>query len=182
MFRTTASIMSLGAATLLSGCVEGPGPTEPLPGPAAVVTAQAVIDIGGNWSYDETTVLIMKPDGQLHGTCRLPDGVLTIVQDGSAFTGTLVHPTTACTSRAGDPLPAPWDLPYVAVGSGSITGRALHIAQHDAPPAAPVQCTKNGVVGVAGGAAVTLRTTGRCDLSFLPFPAVARNSASGIRL
>jgi hypothetical protein len=182
MFRTTAALTMLGAAILFTGCADVPGPTEPHAAPAAAVTALAAIDIGGSWSYDETTVLIMKPDGQLHGTCRLPDGVLTIVQDGSTFTGTLIHSTTTCTSRAGDPLPAPWDLPYVATVSGRITGRALHIEQQDAPPAMPVQCTKNGVISVVGGAAVALRTTGRCDLSFLPFPAVANNSAIGTRL
>jgi hypothetical protein len=182
MFRTTAAITMLGAATLLTGCADAPGPTEPLPAPAAAVTAQAAIDISGGWSYDETTVLIMKPDGQLHGTCRLPDGVLTIVQDGATFTGTLIHPTTTCADRAGQPLPAPWDLPYQAIVSGSITGRALHITQYDAPPAPPVLCTKHGVVSVSGGVAVALQTTGRCDLSFLPFPAVANNSASGSRL
>jgi hypothetical protein len=182
MFRTTAAIAMLTAATLSTGCTDASGTTEPLPAPAAAVTLQAAIDIGGSWSYDETTVLIMKPDGQFHATCRLPDGVLTIVQDGANFTGTLIHPTTTCTSRTGEALPAPWDLPYQAVMSGSITGRALHIAQYDAPPAAPVLCTKNGVVSLSGGVAVALHTTGRCDLSFLPFPAVANNSASGNRL
>jgi hypothetical protein len=179
MFRTTAAITLLSAATLFAGCAESPGPSEPFPAPAAAVMAAAAIDISGSWSYDETTVLIMKPDGQLHGTCRLPDGVLTLVQDGATFTGTLIHPTTTCTDRAGHPLPAPWALPYQAIVSGSITGRALHITQHDAPPAAPVLCTKNGVLSLSGGVAVALQTTGRCDLSFLPFPAVATNSASG---
>jgi hypothetical protein len=181
MFRTTA-VALLSAATLLTGCVDALDPIDSAAAPAFAVTVQAAIDISGSWSYDETTMLKMKPDGQLHGTCRLPDGVLTIVQDGSTFTGTLIHPTTTCTDRNGQAFPSPWDLPYMAIVSGTITGRALHISQYDAPPSYPVHCPKNGVLSVSGGAAVALSTTGRCDLSFLPFPAIATNSATGSRL
>lgn len=172
------------AAALLAGCGDQVQPLAPVEHTAIVTAAQiSVVDISGAWNYAETSVLVIKPGGEvLQIICFSPDGVLTIDQNGSTFTGTLTHPTSICEMKDGQVVPAPWPLPYEATLSGRITGRGIHIDQFDAPPAPPVHCPKQGAIEVTGGEAVGLRTTGRCDLSFLPFrPATARNSATATR-
>lgn len=179
------NLLSTACAALLIGCAAddriGGGPTAPQqPNLAAAHTA---IDISGTWDYVEEVFLVVRPAGEvLHITCLNAEGVLTIVQDGATFTGTLVHPTSACQTKEGVAIPPPWPSPYEAVLSGRITGRAIHIDQFDAPPNPPVHCPKNGTIKVAGGTAVELKTTGRCDLSVLPFrPAMAKNSGVATR-
>lgn len=147
-----------------------------------VLGVNGVADISGTWRYSETSFLVVKPEGEvIHITCISPDGVLVIEQTGSTFTGTLTHPTSNCETKAGDVVPAPWDLPYEATLSGRIAGGAIHFLQQDAPPGPPIECPKHGTVKSQNGVAVELRNTGRCDLSFLPFPAVATNSARATR-
>jgi len=169
-------------AAVLTACA-GDDPIGVPDAPSLAQGGQA-IDIDGVWSYAEETLLVLKPEGEvLHARCFSPDGVLTIQQTGSTFTGTLTHPTGSCVTKDGHVIPPPWDLPYEAVLSGRITGRALHIDQVDAPPAppVPVHCPKHGAIQVVGGTAVGLTTTGRCDLSALPFPFMAKNSATAVR-
>jgi len=171
----------IATLAVLAGCAERSQPFEPVLVPA-LSGQPAPPDISGTWTYDETSHLVLKPGSDvLQITCLNPEGVLTIVQDGASFSGTLTHPVTTCQTKDGHAVPAPWDLPYEAVLTGRITGQALHIDQFDAPPGAPVHCPKNGALRVSGGVVVELRTTGRCDLSFLPFPAVAHNSAIATR-
>jgi hypothetical protein len=169
------------AVTVLAGC----GGDDPIAAPDAPSLAQSAgvaMDIDGVWSYAEETVIVIKPAGEvLHLRCVSPDGVLTIQQTGSTFTGTLTHPTGSCETKDGQVIPPPWPLPYEAVLSGRITGRALQIDQYDAPPAPPVHCPKHGTIQVAGGEAVGLTTTGRCDLSALPFPFMSKNSGTATR-
>jgi hypothetical protein len=160
---------------------------------AAAAPAGAVPDIGGVWDYSEQTRLVLAGEVALafglayegpvlQMDCESPAGVLTLVQNGSTFTGTLVHPVSTCVTRGGQAAPPPWQLPYEATLSGRVTGRALHIEQIDAPPFPPVPCAKNGTIEVTGGVAVTLHTTGRCDLSDAPFqPATASNSGTATR-
>ncbi len=177
----TRFLLSALAAALLTGCT-GDHPVAP-PDAPSLAQGGAALDISGVWNYVEETFLVLKPEGEvLHLRCVSPDGVLTIDQTGSTFTGTLVHPTGSCMTKDGQVVPPPWELPYEAVLSGRITGRALHIDQFDAPPAPPVHCPKNGTIRVSGGEAVGLTTVGRCDLSFLPFrPATATNSGTATR-
>jgi hypothetical protein len=180
MSRITAFAMMTTAA-VLAGCADAPEPFAAAPAPASLVTHSA-LDISGSWHYVETVHLVLKPgDEVIDMTCINPDGVLTIVQTGASFTGTLTHPTTTCVTRDGSAAPPPWDLPYVASLSGTVTGRAIHFEQYDAPPSYPVRCPKNGSLTVAGGAVTAMSTRGRCDLSFLPFPITAINSASATR-
>lgn len=149
---------------------------------AQAVSAPPVHDIDGVWSYAETSLLVLKPDEEtLHVTCLLSDGVLVINQSGANYSGTLTHYSTSCMTKDGDPVPAPWDLPYEAYLSGRITGRGLHIDQFDAPPAPPIHCPKQGSIMVADGEVVELRTTGRCDLSDFPFPFKAKNFGVAVR-
>jgi hypothetical protein len=180
-----SNLLAAACAALLMGCAaDDPlrgGPTAPeQPNLAA---AQAAIDISGTWEYIEESFLVVRPEGEvLHVTCLSAEGVLTIVQDGATFTGTLVHPTSTCHTKEGVVIPPPWPLPHEAVLSGRITGRAIHIDQYDAPPNPPVHCPKNGTISVTDGTAVELTTTGRCDLSVLPFsPAMAKNSGIATR-
>lgn len=177
------SLTWITAAAVLAGCADQ-APFEPSAQQAVSLSAQpAPIDIAGSWSYVETSVLVLKPEGDvINMTCLNPEGVLTIIQDGAVFTGTLTHAATTCATKDGQAVPPPWPLPYEAVLSGRISGRSIHIDQFDAPPGPPVHCPKTGVIHITDGAAVELSTTGRCDLSFLPFPATARNSASATRL
>ena len=99
--------------------------------------------------------------------------MLTLVQTGSTFTGTLEHPTGTCRTKGGQIAPPPWALPYRATLAGRVTGRALHFDQVDDPPdpAGPVTCPKNGTIQVVGGVAVQLETVGRCDLQVTPVAA-----------
>lgn len=178
-------LLSTACAALLMGCAaDDPlrgGPTAPEQ--SNLAAAQAAIDISGTWNYVEEAFLVVRPEDEvLHISCLSNEGVLTIVQDGATFTGTLVHPTSTCQTKEGVAIPPPWPMPYEAVLSGRITGRAIHIDQFDAPPNPPVHCPKNGRIELAGGAAVELTTTGRCDLSALPFsPAMAKNSGIATR-
>lgn len=152
---------------------------------AAGANAQiaATPDIGGTWNYSETVFLVLKPEDEvLHLSCSSPDGVLTITQTGSSFTGTLTHPTGTCVTKDGISLPTPWPLPYHATLSGRITGKALQIDQYDAPPSAPVHCPKSGTIRLENGNAVELTTKGRCDLRGTPFrPAMATNEGTAVR-
>ena len=194
-FATAVAFGAAGAA-----CDRGANPLAPA-GPtlsqsSAATSAQtAPIGVAGTWRYSEDTFLVFAgelaaliglasegPTLQLH--CSSPDGVLTIVQTGSTFTGTLVHPTGTCRTQSGQIAPTPWALPYRGTLSGRVTGRALQFDQVDDPPdpAGPVTCPKNGTIQVVGGVAVQLETVGRCDLSVLPLrPAMATNSATGTR-
>lgn len=174
-------LLSLLTAVLLTACTAD----DPVAVPDAASLAQggsAAIGIDGVWNYAEQTLIVAKPEGEvLHLRCASPDGILTINQTGSTFTGTLTHPTGSCETKDGLIIPPPWDLPYQAVLSGRVTGRAIHIDQFDAPPAPPVHCPKNGTIKIAGGEAIELTTTGRCDLSFLPFPFMAKNAGTATR-
>jgi hypothetical protein len=140
------------------------------------------IDISGTWHYAETTVMVIQPEQDiLRLDCVSPEGVLTFVQDGATFTGTLTHSAGSCETPEGVPQPTPWGLPYRADLSGTITGTLLHFDQFDVPPNPPVRCPKHGSVTLAGGSAVELTTTGLCDLSVLPFPAIATNAGVATR-
>lgn len=170
-------------AALLPGCAED-DPLAVLPETvAASVHAVATPDIDGTWNYSETSFLVLKPaDEVLQLSCSSPDGVLTITQTGSTFTGTLTHPTGTCVTKDGIPVPTPWPLPYHATLSGRITGMALHIDQFDAPPSDPVHCPKSGTIRLENGSAVELTTKGRCDLKGAPFrPAMATNEGTAVR-
>ena len=190
--------LAFGAAG--TACDRGASPLAPagatLSQSSDATSAQTPpIDVGGTWHYREDAVLVFSgelaallglasegPTLRLH--CSSPDGVLTLVQTGSTFTGTLEHPTGTCRTQSGQIAPTPWALPYRATLSGRVTGRALHFDQVDNPPdpAGPVTCPKNGTIQVVGGVAVQLETVGRCDLSVLPVrPAMATNSATGTR-
>jgi predicted transcriptional regulator len=178
----TRLLLCAVTAGLVTACA-GDHPVAVPDAPLLVQGAGAALDISGVWDYVEETFMVVKPAGEvLHLRCVSPDGILTINQTGSTFTGTLVHPTGSCMTKDGHVVPPPWDLPYEAGIEGRITGRALHIDQYDAPPGPPVHCPKQGAIRVASGEAVELHTTGRCDLSFLPFrPATATNSATATR-
>ncbi len=176
----TAPLLWLGSAAILASCanperiLDQAGSQQA----ASFSTAAAIPDLGGAWAYDETSILVLKPgDEVLRLTCRSSEGVLTIVQDGANFTGTLTHPSSICTTAGGQVVPAPWPLPYEATISGRITGRAFLIDQVDPG----TTCVKQGRV-LGSGATAQLATTGRCDLSFVPFrPATAHNSAVASR-
>jgi hypothetical protein len=176
-------LLTAALAALLPACAQD----DPLAvGPDVVAASAPTVatpDIDGTWNYSETTFLVLKPaDEVLHLTCSSPDGVLTIVQTGSTFTGTLTHPTGTCVTKDGVAVPTPWPLPYHATFSGRITGKALHIDQFDAPPADPVHCPKSGTIRLENGSAVELTTKGRCDLRGVPFrPAMATNEGTAVR-
>jgi hypothetical protein len=174
----TRLLLCAVTAGLVTACA-GDHPVAVPDAPLLAQGAGATLDISGVWDYVEETFMVVKPAGEvLHLRCVSPDGILTINQTGSTFTGTLVHPTGSCETNDGVVIPPPWDLPYEAGIEGRITGRALHIDQQD-----PVtHCPKNGTIKVSGGIAVELTTVGRCDLSFTPFrPATATNSATATR-
>ena len=187
----------LVAALVLTGCEGSASPASPADGAGAGTTAKAPApyDIDGVWTYSEVTKLTFPgelaadlgaaSEGPiLHVSCTSPDGVLALTQTGAAFTGTLEYQGTSCRTKGGQAVPPPWPLPYRAVLSGKITGRALHIEQYDDPPGPPdaVQCPKNGTLTVEGHMVTKLATTGRCDLSSLPFqPAVATNRGLATR-
>jgi hypothetical protein len=182
----TPLLLTATAIALLAGCADEEILAPQAAAPLASVMAQAgggAIDISGTWRYVESTLLVVRPeDAPLQLSCISPDGILTINQDGANFTGTLVHATSVCQTKEGYVVPAPWALPYEAVLSGRITGLGLHIDQYDAAPAPPIHCPKQGGITVVDGAAVGLRTTGRCDLSGAPFrPATATNSGLATR-
>jgi len=211
MMRVT-KISTLWTATVaavaltIAGCDQVAGPAAPSAGapstagvgtdatpaaaPAAAVSAP---DITGVWHYAEHTRLLLAGEVAfafglayegpvLQMDCASPEGVLTVVQTGSAFTGTLVHPVSTCVTKGGQAAPPPWQIPYAADVSGRVTGHAMHFEQVDQPPFPPVPCTKNGTIEVREGAAVELETTGRCDLSEAPFrPATASNMATATR-
>lgn len=133
-------------------------------------------DISGTWSYVETSRLVLKPaEDTLHMTCILSDGVLVINQSGANFSGTLTHFSTTCMTKDGDLVPPPWPLPYEAYVTGRVTGQGFQVDQFDSPPAPPVHCPKQGSLRVEQGEVVEIRTTGRCDLSDMPFPITAKN-------
>lgn len=133
-------------------------------------------DISGTWTYVETSRLVLKPaEDTLHMTCILSDGVLVISQSGANFSGTLTHFSTTCMTKDGDLVPPPWPLPYEANFTGRVTGQGFQVDQFDSPPAPPVHCPKQGSLRVEQGEVVEIRTTGRCDLSDMPFPITAKN-------
>lgn len=163
--RATFPVIAVITA-LIVGCSDDP--TTP---------GDSAIDISGTWLYAETTVMVAQPEQEIvRLECVSPEGVLTIEQDGSTFTGTLTHPAGTCQTSDGSPFPPPWTLPYHATLSGSISGELFHFDQFDDPPDPPVHCPKHGSITTANGVAVELRTTGLCDLSVLPFPALATNA------
>jgi hypothetical protein len=192
--RMLLVLLSLTTAVAAAGC-EGNAIVAPAvdagAGGATTAAANASYSIHGVWRYVEETALTLPgefalamgvaPEGPvLHVACSSPQGVLSIVQTGQTFTGTLVHPSSSCTTRGGQAIPAPWPLPYEATIAGRLTGRALHIDQSDV--VGPVQCPKSGTLTVEAGAVVELTTTGRCDLSSIPArPAVATNAATATR-
>ena len=174
---------SLLIPLLLAGCADDhPTALEPAAAGQALAAAAGPFDISGTWSdVVEHTSLVVKPaDAVLHLSC-VSTGEMQITQNGSTFTGTLHHSTSACVLRDGSPFPPPWSTPYDATFSGTIAGHALHIDQYDAPPAFPTHCPKNGRILLDGGAAVQLTTVGKCDLGHLPFPAQASNRMTANR-
>jgi hypothetical protein len=183
----TRAPLALLIPILLGACADQ-DPTMPAAeaGPmltdAPAALAVAPLDVSGTWSdVVEHTSLVVKPgDAVLHLSC-VSSGEMEIVQDGASFTGTLHHTESACQLPDGSPFPPPWATPYDATFSGTITGRALHIDQYDAPPAYPTHCPKNGTVEGSGGTATLLSTVGTCDLSHLPFPAQASNRLTAMR-
>lgn len=179
--RNRLSLIVLTAA-MLTGCDGERGVAAPN-APSLAQGSGSPADIDGVWSYSEEVFLVIKPgDEVLHLRCVSPDGVLTLDQNGSTFTGTLVYSTGSCETKDGQVLPPPWPLPYEAVLSGHIAGRSVHIDQFDAPPAPPVHCPKTGTIEISGEVAVRLTTVGRCDLSSAPFrPALATNSGIATR-
>ena len=190
--NTLGLAAGLAAGLTLAGCHELATPASPasVSGSGTAVAPPAPHDIGGVWTYTEETRLTFPgemaadlgaaPEGPvLRVRCTSPDGQLILTQTGATFTGTLEYQNSTCRTQGGQAVPPPWPLPYRAVLSGEITGRALHIEQYDDPPGPPdaVRCPKNGQLTVHGGVVTRLSTTGRCDLSSLPFqPAVATNS------
>jgi hypothetical protein len=174
---------------ILIGACADPDPTMPAddaaPTRADAPQALAVawpLDISGTWSdVVEHVSMVVKPgDAVLRLSC-VSSGQMEIVQDGATFTGTLHHSESTCQLPDGSAFPPPWPNPYDATFSGTITGRALHIDQYDAPPAYPTHCPKNGTIEEAGGTATGLTTVGTCDLSHLPFPAHASNRLTAAR-
>jgi hypothetical protein len=159
------------AAVLLSAC-SSDGPTAP----------SETIDISGTWRYHESTIMVVQPEQAIMRLeCVSPEGVLTIEQNGSTFTGTLTHTAGTCLTPDGQEVPTPWTLPYHAVLSGSISGHHFHFDQFDEPGEPPVRCPKHGSVEVANGQVVQFNTTGFCDLSVLPFPALSTNTGTATR-
>jgi hypothetical protein len=195
--HTLGVAAGLAAGLALAGCHELATPASPasVSGAVTAAAAPAPHDIGGVWVYTEETRLTLPgalaadlgaaSEGPvLHVRCTSADGQLTLAQTGSTFTGTLEYQSSVCRTQGGQAVSPPWPLPYRAVLSGQITGRALHIEQYDDPPGPPdaVRCPKNGQLRVQGGVVTQLSTTGRCDLSGLPFqPAVATNSGVAMR-
>lgn len=187
----------LAGAVALAACDGSASPAAPTAASAgSPPAAQAPYEIGGVWSYSEETQLtlpgalaadlgIPSEGPVLHVTCNSPNGELALTQAGAAFTGTLEYQTAICRTKGGQSVPPPWPLPYHAVLSGEISGRALHIEQWDDPPGPSpdgVRCPKNGTLTVEGGVVTQVKTTGRCDLSGLPFqPAVATNKGVAVR-
>jgi hypothetical protein len=167
--RTTLFVPALFAA-LAAGCTDDP------------LAEAGPIDISGIWHYSETTVMVVQAGPEITRLdCVSPEGELTIEQDGSTFTGTLTHAAGMCLTSDGTQAPTPWALPYQAELSGSISGDLFHFDQIDVPGDPPVHCPKHGSITLSGDTAVEIRTTGVCDLSALPFPAMATNSAVATR-
>jgi hypothetical protein len=169
--RATLVVPAMVAA-LLAGCSEdGPLASDGEP-----------IDISGTWRYSETTVMVVQMEQAIARLdCVSPEGELTIHQDGNTFTGTLTHTAGTCLTPDGTQAPTPWPLPYHAEISGSVSGQLFHFDQFDVPGEPPVHCPKHGSITVAAGNAIEIRTTGLCDLSVLPFPAMATNSGVATR-
>lgn len=195
--RTLGLAVGLASGLTAAGCRELATPASPgsVSGAVTAAAPSAPHDIGGVWIYTEETRLTLPgavagalgaaSEGPvLHVRCTSPDGQLTLSQTGTTFTGTLEYETSVCRTQGGQAVAPPWALPYRAVLSGEITGNAIHIAQYDDPPGPPdaVRCPKNGRLTVEGSVVTQLSTTGRCDLSSLPFqPAVATNSGVAMR-
>ena len=185
------------------GCSDGTpfAPARALAGAASVSDAStqaagsAAADVTGTWRYNEETKLVLpgwfgellglQSEGAvLHMNCSSPDGILELIQAGTAVTGTLVHATGTCRTKGGQVAPTPWALPYRATIFGRIAGLTLHLDQLDDPPdpAGPVPCPKTGTIEVIDGVTVGLQTRGRCDLSVLGSrPATASNAAVATR-
>lgn len=187
-------VTGLAAALAVTACkadsAMAPAPVDAAATLGSAARASGPFDIGGAWQFAEETSLTfpgelaaslgIAPEGPvLHVSCSSPQGVLTITQSGSTFTGTLTHPASSCVTRGGQTVQPPWTLPYEATLSGRLTGRALDIQQFDV--VGPVECTKKGTLQVAGGTVTGMRTKGRCDLSSLPFRATATNSGMATR-
>jgi hypothetical protein len=176
---------------LLAPTATGPTHVADLSQRPSPATATA-LTVDGTWHYHEDSFLVFPGDlagalglewegPVLHLRCTSPDGVLTLSQSGSAFTGSLVHPTGTCRTAGGQQTAPPWALPFHATIAGAVTGKALHFDQTDDPPdpMGPVICSKHGTIQVDAGVAVELETTGRCDLSAFPFrPATATNTGT----
>lgn len=167
--RSTILVPALFAA-LAAGCTDDP------------LAEAGPIDISGTWHYTETTVMVVHAGPEITRLdCVSPEGELTIQQDGTTFTGTLTHSAGTCLLADGTQAPTPWELPYRAELSGSISGDLFHFDQFDLPGQPPVHCPKHGSITLSGDTAIEIRTTGICDLSSLPFPAMATNSAVATR-
>lgn len=180
--RARTSLATLFPFLLVACAADDPTSVAP-PEDGLALAVSGSLDIGGTWSdVVEKVSLVVKPaDAVLRLSC-VSSGEMQIVQDGSTFTGTLLHTESSCELPDGSPIPPPWNVPYSATFSGEITGRALHIDQFDAPPAFPVHCPKNGrILQASAGTAVQLGTVGKCDLGHLPFPARASNRMTASR-
>jgi hypothetical protein len=180
--RPLLLVSPLFAALLVACSNDSPLQPTSRTGPRAGMSqaAGSPIDISGIWHTVDHTFLVVNYAGAIaHLTC-LSEGVLTITQNGNAFTGTALTQTGSCTNQDGVVIPPPW--PPEASLTGRISGQAFQTDQYDAPPNYPVHCPGSGTIEVREHEAVALQMVGRCDLLFTGIrPIMARSYSTATR-
>lgn len=152
------------AAILIAGCTEA-GPTDPEPQFAA---AGAPVDLSGDWSWTETTVIKARefivpilfgiaPEGPItHVTCATT-GTMQLTQVGTTFTGS-AQQSASCVTRGGQAVPAPFP-PFLQVVDGRIIGGSFRFTFD-----AGIPCPYQGAIVARHGEALRLQGSGDCQI------------------
>lgn len=192
MTRKQVLIGAMGAA-LATGCsealtsVSSTGTGRP---DAATTHANApAIDVSGEWVWSRELSLIfpvwvaqgvfgIEPEGPSTSARCTGSGTMTLVQNGSSFSGVSQNTEGQCVTRGGQVFPgvAP-DLPQ-PVEDGVIRGRSLNL--HLIAAGGSLDCTSHAVVTeLDGGTATALRGGGPCIIPGHPKSAVPLDPPPG---
>lgn len=172
---------------VLIGCTDDPlaadeGSTAPSTRAAQSQESALVPDLEGQWLWEEAVELtgpsdlvmalfgLAEAEGPVMHISCLTGGSLEFAQSGASFTGEATQ-SAECETRHGQiasqhPFPPTFDI------AGEIVGRAV---QFEALVGEGFHCPYRGSLTLAGGTAISLNATGRCDTPLPVNPNVTKS-------
>lgn len=133
----------------------------------ATLDANSVIDIGGEWTWSETSKLTMdeataadfgiQPEGPRTIVNCESGGIMTIVQTGAEFTGSATQ-SSLCETNGGHVFVPPVFPPFLPISEGRIRGRSIEFVFGGFP----ISCPYRGSVQAEAGVGVAMSGPGKC--------------------